>query len=149
MTASERGRHATSRLRREYSGRCVLRGAQDARMPVRHRELHDPGDGGRAEIDDFRRAGGVDHDVFRAQILMRHFQPVKGAQTRATCSTMPRTVSSLGFRVVDHPLRQRLPLDEFGDEVEVIAPRPGGTGFSTALPTRRATHSSITGNVLR
>jgi hypothetical protein len=53
----------------------------------------------------------------------------KARSPLAICSTMPRTVSRLGFRIVDHPLRQRLPVDVFGRDIQEIALALQQAGF--------------------
>ena len=54
----------------------------------------------------------VDHDVLGTQVLMQRLLAVEGAQPLGDLLTMSRTRLEIGPGVVDHPLRQRPPLDD-------------------------------------
>ena len=80
-----------------------------------------PGDFGRAEIDDLRRSGLVDHDVVGPQVLVQHLLAVKGAQALGDLLDDAAHRFQVRPWIVDHPLRQRLSVDEFRRDVEVVA----------------------------
>ena len=130
MTPSEnRSEREVAALAQKIFRRGVLQRAEDIVAHAGGLGLDDARDPGRAEIDDLHGAG--------ASIMMlsgrRSWCSIslrwKARRPLAICSTMSRTVSSAGLRVVDHPLRQRLPVDVFGDDIEKIALARRQAGF--------------------
>ena len=79
------------------------------------------------------------------QVLMQHLLAVKGAQAPGDLLDDPAHGFQIRLRIVDHPLRQGLSVDEFRRDVEVVAlSLECRQGFKTCgLSIRRATHSSI------
>jgi hypothetical protein len=63
----------------------------------------------RAEIDDLHRAGLVDHDVLRPQILVQHFLAVKRAQAGGDLFDDAAHRFQVRPRIVDHPLGRVCP----------------------------------------
>ena len=105
----------------EVFGRGVLHGARNGVVVGGPFRLRDPGDPCRAEVDDLHRPGPVDHDVLGPQILMQHFHAVEGAQApRDLLDDAPHGLQ-VRLRIVDHPLAQGLPVDEFRDDIEIVA----------------------------
>ena len=88
---------------------------------MRRRRFHHTRNARRTKINDLHRAGAVDHDVFRAQILMQHFHAVKSLQAFGNLLDDAAHGFKLRLGVVDHPLRQRLAFDKFADDVQVVA----------------------------
>ncbi len=102
------GRHALQRAR--HGGVFVLSGV-----------FADAGHAGGAEIDDGDHARAVDHDVFRAQVLVHHVQPVQGAQALRHLADDGAHHRQPRPRMVVQPLRQGLALDEFGQQIKEVA----------------------------
>src|SRR5205085_8251101 len=49
-----------------------------------------------------------------------YFQPVESAQSPGDLVDDAAHRRHVRFRVIDHPLRQRLAVDEFGDHIKII-----------------------------
>ncbi len=105
----------------EIFRRGVLHGAQNVVVACGWRGFGHAGDFGGTEIDDLHGAGLVDHDVFRPQILVQHLHPVKGAQALGDLLDDAAHRFQIRLWIVDHPLGQGLPVDEFGHDIEEVA----------------------------
>ncbi len=84
-------------------------------------DFGDSGDPDRAEINDLRGPGVVDHDVVGPQILVQHFLAVKRPQTPGNLFDDAAYRFEFRLRIVDHPLGQGLPIDEFGRHIKKVA----------------------------
>ncbi len=105
----------------EVFGRRVLHGAQNGIFHTQGRVVGDAGNPRRAEIDDLHGAGLVDHDVVGPEILMQHLHPVEGLQALGDLFDDAAHGLEVRPRIVDHPLLQRLPVDEFRRDVQIAA----------------------------
>ncbi len=108
----------------KYSGAVYWAVPRISSRPARGQRFDHAGDPGGAEIDDLHRPGLVDHDVVGPQVLVQHFLAVKSAQPLGDLFRDAADRLQVGPRVIDHPLGERLSIDELGDDIEEIA-RPG------------------------
>ena len=122
-------RTQTAQFAEKVFRRSIECGAEQVDLLDRRVDLFQAGDACGAKIDDLHGTRAVDHDVVRLQILVNHFQPVKGLQALGDLFEDGTHGRQIRFGIVDHPLGQRLTLDVLGNDMDAL-PGPGlGAGF--------------------